>query len=325
MKLNRRIWTCLALLTFVVPVYAQDATPEATPAAVEQLVIDVPGIMPEGVEYDGVAERFLFGSLTQGTIRELTADGIVTPILEDHNLISSVGLQIDRKRSRLLVANGDLSVFSDPSASGIAGLASYDLDTGDPLFYVDLAAVASDGRNFANDVAVDSDGNAYVTNSFTPVIYKVDLEGNASVFLRDDRFAVSPLGLNGIDYSPDGYLLAAVMGDSKLYKIPLDDPATMTEVELSQPFGADGIVLARDGTLYAVANFTAEDGTMSQQVVAVTSGDGWATAQIDAGVNTDGGATTLALKDGVPYYIDAYTSDPDAQQYQIVRADLEAG
>ena len=111
------------------------------------------------------------------------------------------------------------------------GFGSFDRLTGDPLFYVDLAAAASDGRDFANDVAVDPDGNAYVTNSFTPVIYKVDLNGNVSVFLRDDRFAASPIGLNGIDYNPDGFLLAAVMGQSKLYKIPLDDPASMSEVD----------------------------------------------------------------------------------------------
>ena len=79
------------------------------------------------------------------------------------------------------------------------------------------------------------------------------------------------------------------------------------------------------GTLYAVANFTLRMAAMSQAIVAVVSDDDWASAHIEAQVATDGGASTLALKDGVPYYIDSYTSDPEAQQYQIVHAELEAG
>lgn len=317
MTVNRLVFTLfmLALLTLVTPALALDTSSGAN----DQVVIDAPGIVPEGVVYDAAGERFLFGSLSQGTIRQISDDGTVSTFVEDADLTSTVGLHIDTESNRLLVCDSDAAVFGDPPPLGKAALAAYDLDTGERLFYVDLVAVASDGRNFANDVTVDADGNAYVTNSFTPVIYKVDLEGNAEVFARDDRFGAEGAALNGIDYHPDGYLLAANLGAGKLYKIPLDDPANITEVELGEWVGADGIALGQDGTLYAVAYLS------SQMIIAMTSEDDWASAQIDARVETGGAATTLALRDDEPWYINAHLEDWASAQYEIVRANLEAG
>jgi hypothetical protein len=167
-------------------------------------------------------------------------------------------------------------------------------------------------------VTVDAEGNAYVTNSFSPIIYKVDMDGNAEVFARDDRFTAPNIGLNGIEFNPAGYLIASVTGAQKLYKIPLDDPANVTEVALSEPFGADGVALGPDGVLFAVA--TLGDG--SQEVIAVISDDDWASAQIAARTPTTGGATTVAIRDGEPWYINAFTQTPP---YAVTRAELTAG
>jgi sugar lactone lactonase YvrE len=312
MKLKQFMLTSVAVLAFAAPAFAQDAAPAL------QVVIDAQGIQPEGVEYDAAAGRFLFGSLAEGTIRQVTDDGMVSTFVEDPDLTSTVGIHIDQTNHRLLVSNSDASVFSDQAAVGKAWLMAYDLDSAERLFAVDLAAVASTGRNFANDVTVDAEGNAYVTNSFSPIIYKVDLEGNASVFAQDDRFTAPNIGLNGIDFNPDGYLLASVTGAQKLYKIPLTDPANITEVALDEPFGADGIALGPDGVLFAVATFP--DG--AQDVIAVISDDDWASAQIAARTPTTGGATTVALRDGEPWYINAFTQTPP---YAVTRAELTAG
>jgi hypothetical protein len=55
---------------------------------------------------------------------------------------------------------------------------------------------------FINDAALDRQGNTYVSNSFSPVIYKVDREGNASVFFQDAGFNLpsGEFGFNGIQY-----------------------------------------------------------------------------------------------------------------------------
>ncbi len=312
MKLRWMMLLSVALLAFSAPTLAQDET--------EQVVINATAVMPEGVEYDAAGERFLFGSLSQGTIRQVTDDGMVSTFVEDPDLKSTVGLQIDAANHRLLVANSDTAAFAGPEAVGKAWLMAYDLDSAERLFAVDLGAVATTGRNFANDVTVDEDGNAYVTNSFSPIIYKVDMDGNASVFAQDDDFSNASLGLNGIDYSPDGYLLASVGGSAQIFKIPLDDPSNVTEVVLDEPFGADGMAFGPDGVLFAVGNYAD-----SQAIVALISDDEWATAQTAAMIPTTRQATTLAIRDGEPWYINAYLDNPQQAQYEIVHANLAAG
>jgi sugar lactone lactonase YvrE len=313
-------FTFAALLLFALPAFAQEATPEAV---MEAIVVEQPGILPEGVEYDAEGGRFLFGSLSQGTIFQLPDGGAAEPFIEDEELASTVGIHIDRTNNRLLVSNSNPAVFSDPEEQGMAGLAAYDLESGERLFLTDLGGLFPDGRHFANDVTSDAEGNAYVTDSFSPVIYRVDPEGNAEIFVEDDQLSNEQVGLNGIDFHPDGYLLAAVSGGGTIFKIPLDDPSALSEVQLSEPLSIDGMVLSEDGSvLYAVA-YTGAEGAM-QELVEVTSEDDWTTAEVTARIETGGGATTVALREGVPYYINAYLNNPAAEQYEIVPVTFNA-
>jgi len=135
-----------------------------------------PSLHPEGVEWDAVNGRFLVGSLTQGTVFAVADDGTVTPFATSDNLaMGSVGIHIDKSTNRLLVAHSNPLVLGDAEVIGVAQLGIYDLATGEELHFVDLTALgALGGRFFANDVTSDADGNAYVTNSLSTVIYKVD-------------------------------------------------------------------------------------------------------------------------------------------------------
>lgn len=327
MKLLR--WFALLML-LASPVVAQEVPPmdDGMP---NQVVFTQPGLRPEGIEYDAVNGYFLVGSLSQGTISKVTPDGTITPFIEDADLTSTVGIHIDRARNRLLVSSSDAAVFSDPEAQGIGGLAAYDLSSGERLFYADLAALTPDGRHFINDVTVDDAGNAYATNSFQPVIYRVSEAGDAEVFIEDERLASENFGLNGIEYVPQsgkngeengGFLLAAVTGEGALYRIPVDDPAALSEVALSEPFGADGMTLDAQGRLIAVATTFDEGGASGQEILAVSSDDDWASARIVSRIPTEGNATTVAVHGDSAYYINAYLSNPTQEQYEIIRVDL---
>jgi sugar lactone lactonase YvrE len=310
----------VALLAFALPVVAQETTPEAI---LEEIVIEVPGILPEGVEYDAEGERFLFGSLTEGTIRQITEGGEAEPFIEDEELVSSVGIHVDTANNRLLVANSDASIFFGGEGPGMAMVAAYDLETGERLFMTDLGALVPDSGHFANDLTVDASGNVYVTDSLTPVIYMVSMNGDASIFLLDQQLMGEGFGLNGIDYHPDRYLLVAT--GSAIYKIQLDDSSEITEVELSEPLSIDGMVLAPDGTtLYAVAATGDLTTGGLQEVVEITSEDDWTTAEVTARIETGGNATTVTLRDGTPYFINVYFGNPDAEQYEIVPVSFEA-
>lgn len=302
------LFSLLALSILLPTVYAQETLPDL-------IEVERQGLMPEGIEYDTQGERFLLGSLSGGTIFAVTDDGTITPFIEDADLHSSVGIEIDEDNHRLLVCNSMAEVFSENSLQGEISLAAYDLETGERLFLVDLTALYPEGRHFANDVAVDTEGNAYVTDTMSPVIYKVTPEGEASIFLEDDRFAVSPFGLNGIVFHPDGYLLVSEMGAATIYKIPLDDPASLSEVGLEDFIIADGMVLHPNGDLIAVNGATGE-------IEALRSEDDFATAQRVAFSPDHSPATTIAVRGEEIYASHAYLNNTEQAVYDIVRVEF---
>lgn len=298
----------LALSLFVIS--AQDDLPD-------EIIIDVPALQPEGIEYDAANGRFLVGSLLQGTIFSVADDGTTEPFIEDEDFMATVGIHIDTENERLLVPNSSTAAFTGQETDGPQILlGAYDLNTGERIFMTDLTGLASGPFYFGNDVTVDADGNAYLTDSVYPGIYVVTLEGEASVFLEDEAFISEQFGLNGIDYHPDGYLLVALAGEGAIFKVPVDAPTDFTMVELDVPVSIDGMVVNEDGTVvYAVGRI---DGT--QFVVEITSEDDWTTASVTNQVETGGNATTLALRDGEVYFVNAYLNDPAAEQYEIIRA-----
>lgn len=295
-------------------VLAQDATPdpmmEATDVMLEPgpdvITLEAPGLMPEGIEYDAATDRFLVGSISTGTINAFDLEGTLTPFTESDNLSNSatIGIQVDEANNRLLVdANA-----RDNSA---AALGVYDLTTGEELMWVDLTQVLPDAESyFVNDLAVDTEGNAYISDSANGVFYKVDMEGNASVFLSDPSF-VGNFILNGVTYHPDSYLIA-VRGPG-LIKIPLDDPASFRAVELDQDVNGDGLIFTDDGALVAVAN-------MQGKVLRVESDDEWATATVTGEFEAQPiNPTTAALRGDEVYVVHANFNDPAAESYPVLK------
>jgi len=150
-------------------------------------------------------------------------------------------LQIDAAHNRLLFASTDMAK--------VGQLGIYELSTGKEIKVVDLAALTPDAKHFPNDIAVDPDGNAYVADSAAGAFYKVDMDGNASIFLQDPSF-VGNFILNGIDYNPNGYLVAVRSPD--LIKIPLDNPQSFSVIKVDGDVsGGDGIIFADAKTLVA--------------------------------------------------------------------------
>ena len=261
--------------------------PPAAPKG-EVITVERGGFIPEGIEYDEANGRFLTGSLAEGTIFVIERDGSVVPFIRDADLVSSVGIEADEPRDRLLVTNSDRAAFGG-DAPGQAKLGVYNLTTGERLAMVDLGAVlgAPAPKFFANDVTVDGEGNAYVTDTMNGVVYRVTRDYQASVL---HRFMGLPEGaqLNGIVYHDGGYLL--VVAGEHTYKVPVANPAGTTKVNVSQPVaGQDGIVWAADGRLVATSNSATEP-----RLVAFRSTDDWATAQRDGVAMLAGSATTAA-------------------------------
>jgi sugar lactone lactonase YvrE len=227
----------------------------------------------------------------EGTVYAVAADGTPTPFIVDERIPSSLGLEVDVERNRLLLA------ATDQSTSAFLGV--YDLTTAENLLWVDLAtATPNDVEHFANDVAVDSDGNAYVTDSFAGVIYKVDLAGNVSVWLEDEAFSTQ-FALNGLEYHAEGDYIIAVLAPG-LIKIPLSDPYSFNKVTIDTPIpGADGLAILDARSVGLVSN-------KQGSVYRIESDDEFATAYIADRFETGPvNPTTLALAGDALYVLHA--------------------
>jgi sugar lactone lactonase YvrE len=270
----------------------------------DEVLVHDPGLYPEGVEWDAARGRFLVSSVARGSVTAVHDDGSLELLAPADGITSSLGLHIDVARDRLLVAGADFAAVGDPQVTGEAKLAIHDLASGRRLHLVDLAALRPGGRHLANDVAVDPAGNAYVTDSLSPVIYKVTPEGRAGVFVEDPRLVGDGIGLNGIEYLPSGHLLVSMASARTLYRVPLDSPRRPTEVRLSEPLAADGLLLLPDGAVVTPAPF-------HPAVLELRSDDGWASARVTRRHPTtaDATTTTAALRDGTVYALNAHFAE----------------
>ena len=266
------------------------------------------GLYPEGVQYDAPNARFLVTSLTTGRLGQVTDAGVYsTPFADDPKVVSAIGAYLDEPRSRVLVAVSDPGANparSTPATAGkLARLAIF--NRSNPAAaptVVELGSLRPALGHFANNVAVDAQGNAYVTDSYANLIYKVDAQNNATVFLEDAARLGTPapgaFGFNGIVFHPDGYLLVAKSDNGVIYKVPLANPAGYAPVATTQNLtAADGLLLQDNTTLQVVSNAQAK-------VFRLTTANGFGAAALSGTFTTQPQfPTTLARRDDKSYVL----------------------
>lgn len=283
----------------------QDSSLDLKANKTEAVLLNIPNLFPEGLEYDHWNDRFIISVALAGTIG-VVENGEFSTLIDDNTLVVPIGTHVDKARKRLLVANADHGFGAKSGIPlSIGGLASYDL-SGNLNFYSDFTRLDL-GIYFPNDVTVDQKGNAYVTDSFNGVIYKVDPDGNPEIFYQNGDLATEPnnVGLNGIEYDPRGFLLVAHSFSNRLLKFPIDDPAAYTEVDLSDAFyGPDGIYLRSPNELLIANNGW---GTEVGQVQVLTTSDNWATANLEeVYFQPNSFPSTVTVKRGAPYVLHSY-------------------
>jgi sugar lactone lactonase YvrE len=256
---------------------------------------------PESITWSAKQHVFMVGSVKRGTVGKVSVDGKYTPFIEDKRLVSTLGLLVDDRRNTLWVTNSDPGAgeHTDVATRGkLAAVATYDARTGKPRDYFDLSKI-DPGAHLANDLVLDAQGNAYVTDSFAPVIYKIDTHGHASVFAQDSRFKTGEgFNLNGIAMHRDGYLIVGNYNSGELFRIDIHDPSKIDRVELPEPLkGADGFNLVDDQHLIVVQNAGVD------RTVELASSNGWKTATIVRTQKSEQSMPTAAVKEGGKIYV----------------------
>ncbi|MFC4560561.1 hypothetical protein ACFO4E_01695 [Nocardiopsis mangrovi] len=302
-------------------VQAKEDTPTADP-----IQVDGANVFPHSLDYDAETDTFYAGSLSQGKVFAFGPDGEVRTHIDDPLLVSAQAVQIDPERDRILVSNVDYGT-SDRSDKdnpfGFAGVGSYDLETGEQDWCVDLRPLFEDGeKHLIADVTVAPDGTVYAVDQLTPTVFAVEPDGSASIFLRDDLLKgdldipdfLDGVGMAAVDWV-EGDQLIITMGDGSMVRVPVDSPEGAQPVELSEPLEAPaaGMRVLDDGSIAAVSSglLTGEPARIQR----VEPGDGWKEA-------------TVTVTDTVE---DPVTSDvtvgPDGETYALSGglADLLAG
>ncbi|MBC8081732.1 MAG: hypothetical protein H7Z21_00845 [Hymenobacter sp.] len=308
----------VAGLTGLLPGCSDDDDTPANPPGPARITVPQTGLSPEGIQYDEANTRFLVSSRTRGRIGTVQDDSTYTQFADDARLISTIGLHLDASRRRLLVAVSDNGANTTRTTATtlrrLAALAIYNADNGSSLGYVDLGILRPTQPHFANDIAVDAQGNAYITDSLSPIIYKVDLQGNATVFLEDAQLSGGTgFGLNGLVFHPDNYLLVAKANDGTLFKVPIGNPTGFSRVTTSQSLvGADGLLLLDNQTLLLVS------GNQST-VFRLTSTDAWATTSATGRFATGAvSPTTITRRSPADAYV-LYPYQSTSPRFAIVK------
>ena len=174
-------------------------------------------VFPEGIAYDEQTQRVFVSSTTDGTVfAGRSSDETLSPFLAPggDGRTTAIGVEVDAD-GRLWVAGG-----------GTGLVFVYDANSGALI----AKLTAGTAPTFINDIAVDRNGVAYITDSQSPVLYRAT--PNATGGYTIERWlplAGTPIAyttgfnLNGIVVSSSGqYLFTVQSNTGKLYRIDIE-------------------------------------------------------------------------------------------------------
>lgn len=207
-------------------------------------------VFPEGVAFRESSGDFFVSSTGDGTIFRgnigRAAVEVFSPGGADGRS-AATGMKVDDSRGRLFVSGG-----------GTGGMYVYSLSDGSLLGKFQTARTPT----FINDVALVPGGDAFFTDSQSPVIYRVySDESGALAFEEWLDLSGTPItyqqgfNLNGIDASADGrYLVTVQSNTGKLFRIDVASKQ-VSEIALNGEAltNGDGLLL-NGGALYVVRN-----------------------------------------------------------------------
>lgn len=217
--------------------------------------------LPAGFQYPNGITRASDGTLYVGSILsdrilQIKPNGRIETFFQGNEDIFAVtSLRLDEPRGILWGASPD--VLGTPQANGKIlykphRIFAIDISSGKVLQII----MMPDG-GFGNDLALDSQGGLYITDTSRPRIHYLPPKATQlQTWVEDERFRTQlRFGLSGIALRSDGVLFVTMYSDGRLFKVTprsMGNPQ-VEEIELPRRIdGSDGIQLAADGSLIII-------------------------------------------------------------------------
>lgn len=205
--------------------------------------------LPKGFQYPNGITRsddgtVYVGSITSDRILQISPENKIKTIFEgDKDIFAVTSLRLDEARGILWGAS--------PDVLGTAGkhrIFAIDINSNKVLQIITIP----DG-GFGNDIALDSQGGIYITDSLQPRIHYLPPGATQlQTWVENQLFRTRKrFGLSGIARREDGVLFVTMYSDGRLFKVKPN--RTVEEIELPRKIdGSDAIALAADGSLLMI-------------------------------------------------------------------------
>ena len=162
---------------------------------------------PETISWDESRQKFLIGTLAEGSILAVGEDGQITELLkadEENGMWAVFDILVDQTRNRLWVTSAAVPVFSgfDAVDKGRSALFEFDLKT---LKLIHRYPVPVDGRpHILGSMALGPKGDIFIVDRVLPILYTKSADEQKLKAVLASRDMIS---MRGIAIQPDGSVL----------------------------------------------------------------------------------------------------------------------